>query len=210
MRGKVFTFTERINRDLVERYVETLPKPISKRICLNSERIETSYEGVIAALKRAGSPVKDFFLYAGLSDKSTPEIDLLVELLKRKSLEEIIKLKDLFFSMLPEHEGYPIPMTPSDKLIRLTSRRQFSREGKKVLEEATGIPVDELQNMTKFPMEIMTQYANAVRASVHYILGLDEEPFYCEKPYADLVIDWYLLLPDYIKPYALSLLGGEV
>lgn len=209
MRGFVFNYTERLPKDLVERYIKTLPKAISKRICLNDARMEISYSGVINALKKAGVPPKDFFIFAGLSPASTPEIDMLVGLLKNKSLEEIIRLSRLLYSLTGDFEGYPIPMTASDKLIRLTSRKQFSREGKKVLEEATGIPVDQLQNMAKFPVEILTQYANALGFSVHYILGLEDEPFYCERPYEDLVIDYYLLLPDYIKPYALRLLGGE-
>ena len=206
MRGFILTYTERIEKTLVSRFLSTIPKAIADRIVLNEERTELTYSSVITALRKEGISPKSFFIYAGLKDQSTEEIDMLVELLDKKGLNEIISLRELFWSLMPIFEDYPIPMTPSDKISKLISRKQFTRTERICLEEATGKTSEELQNLSKFPINLLTQLANATGVSVHWVLGLEDEPFYCRQKFADQVIDYYQLLPEYAKPLGLRLI----
>ena len=115
--------------------------------------------------------------------------------------------------MQPDWEGMAAPIVCKDKFTRMYYRLQLSNEERASVEEA-GLHDPTPGRRTKKGFPELTAIANSLGISVHWALGLEyDDLLYGKAPFTDLIIDYYLILPEYVKPVVYSVIkklaGGQ-
>ena len=189
-----------ISRQTVNDYLGSLNRETRRRLMFD----ETAKRGIpidliISQLKRCKLSVNDFLTeYLGLSMQATDEIKELANAIDGKPLEERVRLYELFYSLQPDWEYMAPPCSIKRKVAQILSGRQYTRnEWADLKDRLDGFQIELAES---YPYEMLTRICNEIGVSVHYILGLGfDDLFYGKEYFTDLVIDYYLLLPEYIR-----------